>query len=484
MSFFKDLLNAGIDASDAQTLEAHYANEPEFIDGLEMIARAMALNQPVGLIPPAGEPWKLLHMGMVHSSDPQSAFMAAIGAMAADLQVAISGAVSTRMAQLAQFAQAHAAALPGKHRKTADYIRVLKNLGYEFRLNMVTQAVEVNGKKITNSLRKTIRGQVRDLLIREVGVVEDAYEAEAFKNRYHPIRNYLTDLKFDGGDPIGDVAAHFTSEYGMFPTWLRRWMVGACAKVMQAEENRMMVLDGPQNIGKSHFVRWLASPLEEYFIEGGIDTGSEEVYRRMGQRWIWEVSELGATTRKSDWEALKAFITMRTVTVRIKYDRDDTDMPSLASLFGTINNEEGFLPVNDRRFYVERVTNIDWNYKKIDVDQLWAQAFDLYLAGEPWEPQGDERDVVTQINNDYRMLDMVEETLKSLFEINTQEFSWQLSSLDIMETLKAYGLKVPGELDARRLSRALTKLGLEKPKLMRIGNKSQRGYFGIRKRVP
>jgi hypothetical protein len=477
------LLNAGILPNDAQVLEATFANEPEFLDGLESVARAIATGI-VTLMPPVGEPWCTIHLAMANNGQPPDQAMGqALQQWPADVAAAVSGAVSRRMADIQQWLQQQQQT-PGKKRKTANYISILKGLGYSFRYNLATQSIEINGKKATEMDHTEIRTKMRDLGIGEVGVVKDAYVHEAAQNRYHPIRNYLTALKFEGGDPIGEVTNHFNCEYGMFPTWLRRWMVGACAKVMAAEENRMLVLDGPQNIGKSYFVRWLASPMHEYFIEGGIDTGSEDIYRRLGQRWIWEVSELGASTRKSDWEALKAFITMRTITTRLKYDREDTDMPALASMIGTINNEEGFLPVGDRRFYVEKILAIDWNYSKVDVDQLWAQAFDLYLAGESWEPQGAERDEVTRINDHYRVLDMVEETIKALFEIDPNRIDWKMTGLDIMEALKAYGLKVPGEVDARRLSRALTKLGLDKARNLKVNNRVLRGYVGIHLRTP
>lgn len=478
-TMLRSLLNVGVLANDAQVLEGAFANEPDFLLGLEQVARALATGA-LQLVPPQGEPWCTIYLAMQQPGiSIDTGYAQILSTWAPGVQAAISGAVSVRMQDIQQWA---AAQLTGnKGRKTDDYLRILTHLGYTFKYNQVTSSIEVNGEKLTTRMRQQIRNKMRSAGVKDLAAMEDAYGGEA--RAYHPIKDYLHSLKYEGGDPIGDVAAHFTCDYGMFPTWLKRWMVGACAKVMAAEENRMLVLDGPQNIGKSHFVRWLASPLEKYFIEGGVDTASEDIYRRLGQRWIWEVSELGASTRKSDWEALKAFITMRTVTTRLKYDREDTDMPALASLFGTINNEEGFLPTGDRRFYVERVTKIDWAYKKIEVGQLWAQAFDLYLAGEPWEPQGAERDQVQAINEDYRMLDMVEEVIKQLFEIDPQQVGWTLSSLEVMEAIKAFGLRSPGEIDTRRLSRALTKLGLDKPRLIRTKGTVLRGYSGIKRRI-
>lgn len=494
MSFLKDLLNAGVDYTDAQVLESNYANEPEFIDGLELVARALALNQPVGLVPPSGEPWRMFHSQMVHCSDQQQAFMAAIGSLDTTLQVAISGAVSTRMAQLSQFAQAQQVNL-GKHKKTADYIRILSNLGYTFKYNLCTHDVEVNGEKMTDLMRSTIRNRVRDLGIKEVWVVEDAYFEEAGKNRYHPIREYLTSLSFQGGDPISELADYFVDEHSVFANWLRRWLIGACARIMANEQNRMLVLDGRQGLGKDYFAKWLASPLPEYFYEGPILPDEKDHRLRLMSTWIWNVNELGSTTRRSDREALKAFLTVQTVRERKAYGHFDVQGPSLSNFIGTVNNEGGILndPTGHRRFMIAHLTSIDWSYTKLDVDQVWAQAFELYLSGESWQLTGAELDAASAINDEYQVTDLVEEAIKELFIIDPNDLTLWMSTWEIMDIMKAENsaysmirggnLKPGAEIDTRRLASALTKLGLTKsdPKGDSTGRR-RRGYFGIKRR--
>ena len=78
--------------------------------------------------------------------------------------------------------------------------------------------------------------------------MEDAYTAHAWSNRYHPIRDYLMDLKYDGQDHIGHFASYFTDEHNVFGKWIRRWLVGACARVMAGEQNRVLVIDGIQGL--------------------------------------------------------------------------------------------------------------------------------------------------------------------------------------------------------------------------------------------
>lgn len=126
----------------------------------------------------------------------------------------------------------------------------------------------------------------------------------------------------------------------------------------------------------------------DYFIEAPINTDDKDSEIRLISAWIWEVSELGATTRKADYEALKAFLTTRKVTVRKPYGRHDISKPALASFIGTINNSSGIFsdPTGSRRFLVSKIEEINWDYSvSIDPTDVWAEAMAAYLAGESWK---------------------------------------------------------------------------------------------------
>ena len=190
----------------------------------------------------------------------------------------------------------------------------------------------------------------------------------------------------------------------IFYLWLRRWLIGAVGKALEARQNVMLVLDSHQAAGKSYFVRWLGSVLPDYFSEAPLNPDDKDSWIRLMSTFVWELGELGSVTRRSDREALKHLISSRIVTVRKPYHRFDTIKPALASLIGTINNEAGFLtdPTGNRRFLVCRLTGIDWAYtKKIDPHQVWAEAVTLYKAGEPCLPTAEETKLQNAINDEY-----------------------------------------------------------------------------------
>ncbi|HUT18733.1 MAG TPA: VapE domain-containing protein [Anaerolineae bacterium] len=376
-----------------------------------------------------------------------------------------------------------------KYPKSDEYINVLAALGYVFKMNRCNDRVEVNGDPISDALEAKLKTQLRDLGYPRVNVARDAYIAHAFDNSYHPVQEYLQGLRWDGQDHISYLAAYFTDRHDVFPTYLRRWLVGACAKAFEAEQNRMLVLDGRQNLGKSHFVRWLV-PMDigrEYLVEGPIQPDNKDDLIRLISAWVWEVAELGSTARRADREALKYFLSMRQVTVRAPYGHYDLVKPAMASFIGTVNNETGILsdPTGHRRFMVCNVTEIGWDYAKlVDVRQVWAQAYKLYCAGEPWELTKGEAERATEINEEYEMVDVLEDYFHQAFEITGD-------ALDFMPTTEIlfhlHGAGWTGErtqrLEAMDLSRLMTKLKVEKGR-SRIDGEKAHGYTGLQSRPP
>jgi hypothetical protein len=487
MSFLKTLLNAGINTNDAQVLEQNYSGQPDFVDGLELVARCVGLNEPPGLLAPGGDPWRYIYSHMRAGNNPSTDFIDSIQGYTPEIQLAITGAVTLRAAQIAQWQQQHA--VSGKKHKTNDYFQALTNLGYVFKYNLCTHNIELGANKpITDANLSTIHGQLRDLGFENYKAMDDAVLDLSWRSRYHPLRDYLMSLTYAGQDKIAELAGYFQDKYSIFPVLLKRWLIGSVARVMASEQNRMLVLDGPQGLGKDHFARWLASPMPEYFHEGPIQPDDKDHRLRLLSTWIWDVYELGSTTRRADREALKGFLTLQQVSERKPYGHFPIQGQTITSFLGTINDEGGFLsdPTGHRRFMIAKLESIDWSYTKLDCDQVWAQAYDLYISGEPWQLQPGEIDKINQVNDSYQVVDLVQETLVHLFDFDPGNTNLWLSTVEIMNILKDpnLGNLKPGEIDTRRLASAMMKLGLGKAEVKRIGRTTPRGYYGIKRKGP
>lgn len=371
-------------------------------------------------------------------------------------------------------------------------IERLRALGYEFRLNSCMDMIEVNGRGISDILAAEIRMKLRDIgLAKKLAAAEDAYIAEAKKNAYHPVRDYLESLKWDGNDHITELAGCLSSNdppvvyrdntsVALHHVYLYRWLIGAVAKVYTGAQNAMMVWDGGQGIGKSTLAKWLC-PLQDYFLEGAISVQDKDSDIRLISQWIWEVAELDATTRKADQSALKSFITKEVVTVRKAYGRHDIKKPAMCSLIGTVNNTSGFLAdeTGSRRFMITKLERIDRRYQSIDLAQIWAQAKQLYFDNESWQLRGEEAAAQGRVNERYEVETVLTDWIDKHFMFD-KDFDDQYSLADIISAMEIDGFRLSGSerSQAMELARVLTQKRARKIET-RVGKR----WTGLQKRI-
>lgn len=374
-----------------------------------------------------------------------------------------------------------------------DYIKALKDLGYEFRQNEMNDTVEVNGQPMNDALRSKIRTQLRDQGYPHVNIAEDAWIAEAYDHSYHPVKTYFGELRWDEQPRIDKFASYFKDAHHqdddpcpVLRIYFKRWLIGAVAKALNNEQNMMLVLDGPQGIGKSYLGRWLAKPFlgKDLYIESPIHPDDKDHYLRLISKVIWEVSELGSTTKRQDVDALKAFITTQHVTVRAPYGRYDMQKPALASHIGTVNNLNGFLTdgSGNRRFMVCTLESIDWAYaEEIDVDQLWAEAVHLYRQGESWQLTEAEQRMQSSINRRYEVDTGLMDWILEHFVITNEDADF-VSTAAIALKLQEQGYKCYNtSILQKEIGSTLAKEGLKQGQ-RRIEDSRLRGYYGIKHR--
>lgn len=369
-----------------------------------------------------------------------------------------------------------------------DYEWALGELGFQFALNECDNRIMVNGLRIDDVIEKVMLRQLAKFGYKTAATAEIAWTYLADQNRYHPIVDYFQSLQWDGENHIAKLCSYIQDRDGLFEKWLTRWLVGSVAKVLhnpRGAQNRTLILAGNQNLGKSYFTRWLARPFPGYHTEASINPENKDDRLRRLQNFIWEIGELGSTTRKADREALKNFLSTEWVTDRFPYDKHDVYRPVLANYIGTINPEGGFLndPTGSRRFMVCELESIDWDYaEKVDVSQLWAQAVALFQAGEPWNLTKDEQGLVNEINSRFQTETAESGYILRYFEIDPSQESWAMETLEVLDKLKRQGHSI-GTNDnhaIQLISSALTQLGLRKVMRRTEDGGRARLWLGIR----
>lgn len=383
----------------------------------------------------------------------------------------------------------------GYKAKPSKYAAALSTMGYTFSLNDMNEAVVVNG--LTLAKGREHLGDIREASIlvqlaeygyANQGLARLVFMAEADKHRFHPVRECLTALQWDGRDHIGALCRYFTDESGILQLVLTKWLAGAVNKVLAdrpGEQNPMVVLDGPQGIGKSRFVWWLGSILPGLYIQSPIDPSDKDFVIRQLSMFVWEVEEVGATFRKSDQEALKAFISREYGTVRKPYGRGDITKPVVCNYIGTVNNEHGFLAdtTGNRRFRPTRVSAIDWAYcRDMDVSQVWGQAVALWRDGMTSALSKDEAARVQEVTAEYEQEDPLGYHIFDLFDVDPDDLGSFTATAVILKHLRNTGTPLGGASDQvlfNRIGSILLKAGCRQERRRLTGPKT-RGFVGVK----
>ena len=218
-----------------------------------------------------------------------------------------------------------------------------------------------------------------------LAVAANAVETAAKEQSFHPIREYLAGLQWDGKKRL----TVFTTTYLGSEDTSYHSAVGACffiaavARVLcpGCKADHVLILEGEQGTLKSSSVDALFSP---WFSDDIAELGTKDSAMQVRCAWGIEIPEL-ASMRRGDTERLKAFVARRTDRFRPSYGRRVIEVDRQSIFIGTTNSDACLSDeTGGRRFWPVRCGKIDLAAIKRDRDQLWAEAVALYRAGEPW----------------------------------------------------------------------------------------------------
>ena len=141
--------------------------------------------------------------------------------------------------------------------------------------------------------------------------IMDAADLAAHQNSYHPVRDYLNSLTWDGTERIRYCLHHFLGAEADEYTFqaLRLFLLGAIHRAFHpgCKFEVMLCLVGGQGAGKSTFFRLLAGK-NEWFSDDLRKLDDENVYRKLQGHWIIEMSEMIATANAKSIEEIKSFL--------------------------------------------------------------------------------------------------------------------------------------------------------------------------------
>jgi putative DNA primase/helicase len=214
----------------------------------------------------------------------------------------------------------------------------------------------------------------------------DAMGVVASKSPYHPVREYLAGLKWDGIERIPhffeDYCGCERSEYHMAVAI--SLFVSAIARVMKpgCKVDTMVILESEQGRGKTKL--WLVL-FGEWCFEVTASLNDKDFYSNMRGAWCMDFAELDAFS-KAETTQIKRILSSQTDNYRPHYARTSKAFPRQCIFVGGTNKDDWNTDsTGGRRYFPVRISEeIDVDGVAANRDQLWAEALVRFERGETW----------------------------------------------------------------------------------------------------
>lgn len=284
--------------------------------------------------------------------------------------------------------------------------------------------------------------------------IADALTAVLTRHSYHPIRDYLSGLTWDGVPRLDRIIIDYmgAEDSELNRAMSRKHFVAAVARVFNpgCKYDYCLIMSGAEGIGKSTLLRVMGG---RWFNDSITTLEGKEGMEQLRRAWVVELGEL-SSIKRSDVEQVKAHLSKQVDIYRAAYARRVLEHPRQCVFCGT-TNEALFLKgdTGNRRFWVIPVVAELRKYKdwseaiRRDRDQLWAEAVHYYKQGEPLylseelEAQAKQRQQDFNDDNDDPIVAMLDKYLNTLLPVNwdTMDIQARRSYLRDPDPLQAEG---------------------------------------------
>jgi putative DNA primase/helicase len=308
----------------------------------------------------------------------------------------------------------------------------------------------------------------------------------ARRHAYHPVREYLEGLVWDGVPrlkswlqvylgatvPVGDQRG--TPDY--YEKAGRWWLISAVARIFRpgCQADHVLLLEGEQGIGKSSALRILFG---EWFSDTPLRIGDKDSYGALRGVWGYELAELDSLN-KAESSASKAFFSSIEDKYRPPYGHRDIRARRQVVFAGTVNHDEYLRDsTGNRRYWPVRCSEL--RLRGIDSlesvrDQLFAEAVVCFKAGDVWYPvESDDRQLFSAQQAEREIGDVYEDLIR-VGTLAVNEISMSSIFADILKTEPAKMTRA----EQTRVGEAMRQLGWIKK---RVGNRYNRSYVYVRK---
>lgn len=369
----------------------------------------------------------------------------------------------------------------GKPLKHIDNLReICRRLGVHVRYNVISKEEEILIPGASFSMDNAANASLAwlasecSLFNFPTDKLGDFITYLADQNPFNPVAQWITSKPWDGHSRLRDLFAtvtaanedHDENAQKLKETLIKRWMISAVASALSpngVSSAGVLVLQGAQYLGKTKWFKSLVPP-ELSLLKDGVllRPDDKDSVKQACSYWLVELGELDATFRKADIAALKAFITKDSDVLRLAYAKRESRFARRTVFFGSVNPRE-FLsdPTGNRRYWTIECTALDHSHN-LDMQQVWAEVYELWVGGEGFYLLPDEMDMLNSNNEDFTAIDPVEELISSRLDWTTPETLWRWEQATAV--LIECGIERPNKADAATAAQHIRKLNRDRAK--------------------
>jgi hypothetical protein len=348
---------------------------------------------------------------------------------------------------------------PLKHHE--NLAEIMRRLGVVVRYNVIKKSEELlipgQGFSEDNHQNASLAWLLSECSVFNftTDAIQDFLTLLSDRNPYNPVATWINSKPWDGVPRMAeliDTIETVPEDRELKESLMTRWLISAVAAAFSGNgisARGVLVLQGPQQMGKTAWFKRLV-PADLQVIQDGVilKPDDKDSVKQAVSNWIVELGELDATFKKTDIAQLKAFITRDRDVIRMPYARRESTLPRRTVFFGSVNPRE-FLNdhTGNTRFWTIPCTGINFKHE-IDMQQCWAEIYQMFLQGVPYNLTPEETQMLNERNIDYTAVEPVDERIM-------KELDWQ-APLDLWQwhqatdVLLSVGVDRPTKQDTQK----------------------------------
>jgi len=305
-----------------------------------------------------------------------------------------------------------------------------------------------------------------EVLFRSTTSIADGVQLIGNRNRFHPVRDWLESLQWDGIDRLHiwlrDCLGVEDSDYSRLVGTL--WLRQAVNRILNpgCKGDYVLILEGVQGLMKSSALRMLGG---SWFSDAPLDLNSKDAFMSINGTWIYEIAELDAFNR-SETTRIKAFLTQAQDRYRPPYgSRMVTQLRQTVFAATTNTYEYHKDPTGNRRFWSVLCTKVRLDVIAAVREQLFAQAVYEVKSGEQVYPTREQETLYILPQQQMReIFDPWHEVIARWLDEPENRFQKRFTSAEILTgAIKMDISKIDGQRSATtRVGSIMMRLGWRK----------------------